>query len=288
MLAGVLSMGIAAVVPCHVSTVFGFWQSSSMNILPGVSNFSGSHDLLWVETMLGSVVSFLKFSPDLLLAVPEALNRITALLEKIFPLLSRGGRFEREVFNDRIGTSRLYSARSSVLEAYSWLPPGSFPMSSDRIYSFAVSQIQDLSSKDVMCSLIDSLVSREDQIIEAQAQSRAVCPGQIGGCVSLDNNLSLRSSDVMHHNEREAVLHILAWKRGKKQLSRTNPPMKGELHDSPVLDSYLGEGEDNSVPTPLHQVGTWRRPLDPTAVSRVRLLDCSIHLFAATFGLQDR
>ena len=179
MLAGVLSMGIESVVPSHVSTVFGFWQSSSMNILPGVSKFSGSHDLLWVETMLGSVTTFLKFSPDLLLAVPEALNRITALLEKIFPLLSLGGRFEREALNEH-GHSRLSSARSSVLEAYSWLPPGSFPMSADRIYSFAVSQIQDLSSKDVMCSIIDSLVSREDQIIEAQAQSRAVCPGRCG------------------------------------------------------------------------------------------------------------
>ena len=141
MLSGALSMGFDAVVPNHVTTVFTFWQNSSMNMLPGVSKFSSSHDLLWLETMLGSIVSFLKFSPELLLAVPDALTRLTALLEKVFPLISSGGRFEREA-NDPVGSARLSSARSSVMEAYSWLPPGSFPLSADRIFSFAASQIQ--------------------------------------------------------------------------------------------------------------------------------------------------
>ena len=123
MLSGALTMGIEAVVPDHVTTVFHFWQNSSIHCIEGVSKFSTSHDLLWVETMMSSVVSFLKFSPDLLLAVPDALTRITALLEKVFPLISSGGRFEREE-NDSVGSARLSSTRSSVMEAYSWLPPG--------------------------------------------------------------------------------------------------------------------------------------------------------------------
>jgi hypothetical protein len=134
-------MGIDAIVPHHVTTVFSFWQNSSFNMLPGVSKLTPSLDLLWLETMLASVVSFLKFSPDLLLAVPDALTRLTALLEKVFPLISSGGRFEREA-NDHVGSARLSSARSSVMEAYSWLPPGSFPLSADRIFSFAAAQIQ--------------------------------------------------------------------------------------------------------------------------------------------------
>lgn len=141
MLSGALTMGIQAIVPDHVTTVFRFWQQSSMNILPGRSRFSASHDLLWLETMLISIVSFLKFSPALLLAVPDALTRLTALLEKVFPLISSGGRFEREA-NDPVGAARLASARSSVLEAYSWLPPGSFPLSADRVFSFAAHLIQ--------------------------------------------------------------------------------------------------------------------------------------------------
>jgi hypothetical protein len=141
MLSGALSMGIDAIVPHHVTTVFTFWQKSSSHMIPGVSKFTASQDLLWVESMLASVVSFLKFSPQLLLAVPDALSRLTVLLEKVFPLTSKGGRFDSE-YNDPVGSTRLSSARSSILEAYSWLPPGSYPMSADRIFSFATSQIQ--------------------------------------------------------------------------------------------------------------------------------------------------
>lgn len=237
MLSGALSMGMEAIVPDHVTTVFTFWQNSSMNMLPGVSRFSTSHDLLWVETMLASVVSFLKFNPTLLLAVPDALTRLTALLEKVFPLISSGGRFEREG-NDPVGSARLSSARSSVMEAYSWLPPGSYPLSADRIFSFSAATIQELSGNDVLSSILDSLVSREDKVIDAHSIERAVEPGQIGGSVTLDNNISVRSSDVVHHNERESVLHLLAWRK----------KFRMRAHDD-ILSLYLREGDENSIPT---------------------------------------
>ncbi|KAL9184425.1 hypothetical protein ACHAXT_002511 [Thalassiosira profunda] len=274
MLSGALSMGTDAIVP-HVTAIFGFWQNSVMNLLPGVSKLSTAHDLLWLEAMLSSVVSFLKFCPNLLLAVPDALTRLTALLEKVFPLIDRGGRFERESA-DPVGSARLSSTRSSVLEAYSWLPPGSFPLSADRVFSFAAKQIQELSGDEVQSSLLDSLVSKEDELIEAHSVERAVAPGQIGGSVALDNNISIRSSDIVHHNEREAVLHLLAWR--KKYRMR--------IHDD-ILSLCLREGEENAIPTPLHDVGTWRVPPDPLGAPKVRLLDSSIHVFAATFGLQD-
>ena len=133
-----------------------------------------------------------------------------------------------------------------------------------------------MSGSDVLCSIIDSLVSREDHLVEAHSIERAVGPGQVGGSVTLDNNISIRSSDIVHHNEREAVLHLLAWRKKFRMRS----------HDD-ILSLYLREGNQNSIPTPLHEVGTWRVPPDPTGTSKVRLLDSSIHVFAATFGLQD-
>lgn len=134
------AMGVDAVVH-HVQTIFRLWQATVMNVLPGVSKQSSSHDLLCVESMLSSVVAFLKFSPTLLLSVPDALNRTTSLLEKIFPLVSLGGKFENEGTTS-IGSATLSNTRSAVMEAYSWLPPGSFPMSADRIFTFAAKQIQ--------------------------------------------------------------------------------------------------------------------------------------------------
>jgi hypothetical protein len=280
LMSGALTMGIDAIIP-HVSAIFSFWQGSIMAVLPGVSKLSSSHDLMIVETMLSSVVCFLKFCPSLLLAIPDALTRLTGILEKVFPLISSGGKFESEK-NTAVGRSRLSSARASVMEAYSWLPPGSFPMSADRIFSFAVSQIQELTENDVLCSILEALVSKEDKLIDAHSFERAVSPGQIGGSVALDNNISLRSSDVVHHNEREAILHLLAWR--KKLRTRMQG---GDYCMSPILGAYLREGDEKCSPTPLHEVGRWREPLDPIGTSKVRLLDCCIHVFAATFGLQD-
>lgn len=135
---------------------------------------------------------------------------------------------------------------------------------------------QELSGSDVICSILESLVSGEDKLLGAHSIERAVSPGQIGGSVALDNNISLRSSDIIHHNEREAVLHLLAWKK------------RGQMctHDD-ILSFYLRSGDENTIPTALHEVGTWRVPTDPIGTSKVRLLDSSIHVFAATFGLQD-
>jgi hypothetical protein len=280
LLSGALTMGIDAIVP-HVSRIFSFWQSSSLAVLPGVSKLTSSHDLMCVETMLSSVVCFLKFCPNLLLAVPDALTRTTAILEKIFPLISSGGKFENEK-NTSVGRSMLSSARASVMEAYSWLPPGSFPMSADRIFSFAVSQILELTENEVLCSILDALVSKEDKLIDAHSFERAVSPGQIGGFVALDNNISFRSSDVVHHNERESILHLLSWRKKFRMRMQSD-----DCCLSPILGAYFREGDERCSPTPLHEVGRWREPNDPIGTSKVRLLDCSIHVFAATFGLQD-
>ena len=289
-------MGIDAIVPHHVTTVFYFWQKSVLNLMPGVSKLAPSSDLLWLEMMLASIVSFLKFSPDLLLAVPDALTHLTSLLENVFPFISSIERFRQEAHNP-VSSARLASARSYVMEAYSWLPPGSFPLSANKIFSFATAQIQvsiplfllsliltrthrwfskELNEIETLNSIIYSLVSKEDEFIEAYSVERAFGPGQVGGSVALDNSITIRSSDIVHHSEREAVLHILAWRRKFLNLN----------HDD-ILSLYLRKENEFCFPTALHEVGTWRAPSDPIGTSKVRLLDSCIHAFAATFGLQD-
>ena len=82
----------------------------SLNMLPGASKSSPSHDLLWVETLLSYVLSFLGFIPGLLHAVPDALTCLTALFEKKLPLISSGDQFAREA-TDLVRSARLSSAR---------------------------------------------------------------------------------------------------------------------------------------------------------------------------------
>lgn len=91
--------------------------------------------------MLVSFVSFLKNCPELLLSVPDALNRSTLLLENVFPLVSPGGRLGEESENPAVA-SRLDSAKASILEAFAWLPPGSYAFAADQVFSFAAFHIQ--------------------------------------------------------------------------------------------------------------------------------------------------
>ncbi|KAL7509674.1 hypothetical protein ACHAXN_006645 [Cyclotella atomus] len=277
MLSGMFTMGVDSVLE-HVTTIFSQWQASSMNVLPGVSKQSPSHDILIVEGMLSSVVSFLKYCPTLLLSVPDALNRITSLLEKILPLLSSGGKFDSG--GTSIENARLSNSRSAIMEAYSWLPPGSFPLSADRIFTFSAKQIQDLSVDDVTCSILTRLLNREDNLIEAQSSQRTVSPGQSGLSSVVDTVVSIRTCDVVTTYERETVFNLVSWRKNSPVVGESN-----QYHGSVILGSFLHE--ENYKPTPLHEVGTWRQPLDPIPTVRVRLLDSSIHVFAATFGLQD-
>jgi hypothetical protein len=92
--------------------------------------------------------------------------------------------------------------------------------------------------------------------------------------------VSTRTCDIVTSYERETVLNLVSW--------RETVPVFDECaryHGSTILGSFLHE--ENYKPTPLHEVGTWRRPLDPIPTVRVRLLDSSIQVFSATFGLQD-
>ena len=98
--------------------------------------------------MLVSFVSFLKNCSELLLSVPDALNRSTLLLENVFPLVSPGGRLGEESENPAVA-SRLDSAKASILEAFAWLPPGSYAFAADQVFSFAAFHIQ---VSDIDCS----------------------------------------------------------------------------------------------------------------------------------------
>lgn len=141
--------------------------------------------------------------------------------------------------------------------------------------SFNVSQ--ELSGNEVTCNVLGSLLSREDDLLDAHSFQRSVNSGQAGQCSVVDIVVTIRSSDIVTSYEREATINLVSW---RKTDNRSN-----HHHGSSILGSFLHE--KNNKPTPLHEVGTWREPLDPIPSVKVRLLDSSIHVFAATFGLQD-
>jgi hypothetical protein len=65
--------------------------------------------------------------------------------------------------------------------------------------------------------------------------------------------------------------------------------------DSDIRESFLGSQvlgltacEKKAKPaTALHEVGTWRKPVDPSCATKVRLVDAAIQAFSSTFGLKS-
>jgi len=202
----------------------------------------------------------------------------------------------------------LAAARSSLFEAFSWLPPGSFPLVADGVFSSAGELIRvggvttgsaaaaasgGAEDEIVACSLLPDLVDSEDDLLNICSMGRASGVGQTGGVVTVEDHLVGITCGVVSASEREAVLHFLSKRErrenGNVQLLRhTQSPgsMIGGGNGG-GCDKIKGEDAVLDLPTPLHEVGMWKEPSQPSRSSKVRLLNAAIHVFAATFGMQD-
>ena len=281
LISGVLATGPDAVEP-HMSLIVNAWQNAARAAKEGGAILSLLHDLVCMDAMLSSIVAFLKFCSELLLIVPQALNRITILLEDIYPLLQPNGRFCGLPSSAAV-TARLESSRASLLEAFAWLPSGSFPMVADDVFDFACSIIQKAVEDHVTCSILFSLVTKEDCILDAKTLCRANRDGQVGGARDLEESIITLTSEMAANSECESVIHLRS--DNAVRVLGANPPT---FRESCILEHFASDfHSDDKAPTPLHEVGTWRKPHDPSCSAEVRIVDAAIQAFSATFGLKD-
>ena len=262
----------------HIPMIFSLWQK----LVKGGSragHFEDADELVCVKAMLESVVAFLRYSSELLLTVPDALAKTCVLLEEILPWLFPDGKLGRTQ-KIRAAASHLDSAKAAILEAFAWLPPGSYPMVADSVFDFSASNIQTAIANEISCSILRLLVSNEDVILDSMSFSRATNPGQVGGAIDLENDLITLTAEIASHSDRESVLHLL-------KNTGSIDVHDSEFLGSQVLGTIVVEDSTERAPTPLHEVGTWRRPVIPSCSAKVRLVDASIQAFAATFTLKS-
>jgi hypothetical protein len=278
---GALTVGPDPISP-HISLMFGLWQKAGKTVEEGGKNFTADHDLICLDAALSSIVAFLEHCSELLLMVPDALSQTTITLEQLFPLFLPNGRLDTTP-SSPAAASRHESAKASIMEAFAWLPPGSFPMVANEVFSFALQHVQSATEAEVMSSLLPSLVNNEDEVLDAKSICRAQRYGQVGGGRDVDHNCIVLNSEVTHHGERESVMHF------QSSTFRCVPDTGDKkLWGSRILGMVAYDGIDLSPPpTPLHEVGTWRKPVSPSCSSKVRLVDAAVQAFSATFGLKD-
>ncbi|MGH7974618.1 MAG: hypothetical protein ACREBR_03765 [bacterium] len=139
----------------HILGIFTMWKETGTYFeKASITHFSPPHDLICLEALIASIIAFLRFCPDLLLKVLDALSTTTFLLEGLLPLVASDGRL-----GGKRGTPassvRLESVKASFLEAFSWMPPGSYPLAADQLFCFAMKHIEVS-----LCIMIQGLVGR--------------------------------------------------------------------------------------------------------------------------------
>lgn len=278
---GILTTG-PNVVGSIMPTVFDMWQKACKAAKEGNKNWSAKYDIHTLDAVLTSIVSFLKYCSELLLTIPDALNRLTIMLEDVLELIKPSGRLGSLPPSIQL-VARLESARASLFEAFTWLPSGSFPIVADSVFAMSVDQIREAIEDNVSCSILPSLVAKEDTILDATTISRAKNEGDTGGARDIEETILTLSAEIAQPSEREAVIHL----RSRACYDRIDKGNFNYFRESVILQHYASDDKTHKVPTPLHSVGTWRRPFDPSCTSKVRLVDAAIQAFSATFGLKD-
>ena len=140
MISSALTIGPHAILN-HVELLFHLWDQSTNAISSPNTSMNKFQQLNCLEAFLSSVVVFLRSCSNFLLDVPYALNRSTIILEKVLEAVSTGGAFSNKPKSDS-GIFLWKNVQSLTMEAFCWLPPGSFPLAVEKLFSFTIEQIK--------------------------------------------------------------------------------------------------------------------------------------------------
>ena len=236
-----------------------------------------------MDATLQSILSFVRNCPTLLLDVPDALTRSSLLLESLLAVVSNDGRLANPTQQNAV--SRLDIIKSSLMDAFSWLPPGSYPMVADQLFEWASDHIKIGSDSDISSSLLSSLLDSEDAVLDVCSYTTAKHSFEVGEDSMMLDSLSLKSAIIIDHAEREALLH-------SRPSSSTYSTLTGAYSDGISSSSTFGDTSQHGhkkvhPPTPMHAAGNWKPPPTPFGASSIRLMDACIHMFSTLFGLQD-
>jgi len=280
----------------YVGKLFRIWQNCIEAAKSGTNppTMDASHELVVLDAVTASILIFLRCCPSLLLSIPDALTRSCLLLENLLGIVSDGGRLANPPTIS--GAARLDLIKASLLEAFSWLPPGSFPLSADQLFAWACDHIKTGGEANVTTSLLPTLLSEEDDCLDSNSENSNLLTMQI-----------FLSSSAIDHSEREAMLHVNGdtvsegggdggecEDGGGGSLGVTTMQINASALITPLKSAPLtpntrrwSEEKIQPPPTPLHAAGNWKKPQSPFGSAPTRLLDASIHIFACLFGLQD-
>jgi hypothetical protein len=243
---------VKTILPKLMST----WTENIFTICAGsVPGYELTQELVSLDSALTSVESLIRFCPEALYQHSEALRVVGELLEASSLVIKE--RFQPKLLN----TLRFRVLKGTLMNAFAWLPPGSFPNSCSAMFVDALRMLCDTTSAGVESAALNMLVSSNDKILDVEGDLRPPGTTSEDGTETYDNEmLHLESlAQPLHRKENEAAVFLTVYGLN--------------------FDRFL-------CPSPLHG-NEWKQPLPPSASVDIRILDAAISLLGATFGHQS-
>ncbi len=254
----------------------------------GLTSVSVTQELGFLDASMRALLCFTKCCLGVLYSVPGALSRIVDLLDGAIGAIQ--GRLKYPAKPQGIVYRTILKA--SLMECFSWLPPGSFSSSCDRLFTWGFSHVSLYNGNGIASSLLSVFLNPQDDVLDLAGPNDEIPLASVPpatdfeGCDASVGMHAIVTGILIGHQEREAVLcsgsmwlpnqfgHISSEVSGKREA-----PF---LSFAPYLNNVQDCGNDPAA-TPLHGAH-WRRPAAPIASINIRLIDAAITILGATFG----
>jgi hypothetical protein len=249
----------------HCMNLLPYWKKSVHAALDGVhGGLEGAevtHELIFLDASTRALLCFVRHCVGALYAVPNALAEVVGFMEGAMSAVE--GRLKSPTKTQGIICRTLLKAM--LMECFSWLPPGAFPSTCRRLFSWGLEHAKMYTANDVGCSLLPVLVNPQDGILDM--------PSGADGKNADGNDCEFPAAAL--------AMHALAVGIPIGHQEREAMASSGSIWASRMMH----RPELSEPPTPLHG-SSWRMPAPSCASINVRLLDAAITVFAATFGHQ--
>ncbi len=277
----------------YFTKLYPFWERSVFTAKEGqkgegLTSVSVTQELGFLDASMRALLCFTKCCLGVLYSVPGALSRIVDLLDGAISVIR--GRLKSPGTPQGIVCRIILKA--TLMECFSWLPPGSFSSSCELLFSWGLSHVSLYSDNGIASSLLSVFLNPQDDILDltgpdAEIPIASIPPAtDFEGCYASFGMHAIVTGILIGHQERDAMLCSGSiWL--PNNFGYFSSEVSGERETSfqsfdPYLNNVRGRVCDPAA-TPLHGAH-WRRPATPIASINVRLIDAAITILGCTFG----
>ncbi len=279
----------------YFTRLYPLWERSVSSAKEGYKGALAladtTQELIFLDASMRALLCFTRCCLGTVQSVPGALDQIIHLLDDTMDAVS--GRLNRPGKPQGIVCRTVL--KTTLMECFSWLPPGSFPSTCERLFSWGLDHVSVYNDNGIASSLLSIFLNSQDDVLNLPpTTSEMIALNSVPPTTEYERfNSSLGMHVLVHgvpirYHERDILLcsgPMWPYIGGNYSSIGAGERESGFLPFDPTVYKHA-PGYVANPRTPLH--GThWLRPATPVASINVRLIDAAVTIFGATFGYVD-